>query len=297
MRGAAVPDRCVVQGTRLRLCRSHQFARRLVFLGRDHQQERRVDERNDPREVTLGIIGQRAVGRREDRQRGRVGEQRIAVRVGLGDRGRSQCSSPAAAIVDDEGLSDLLRHLVEDSPADQIDRAAGRHRYGNADRFARPCQRLCLTQRGMCTRHQQQSCEERAPHTSALFEVVKLAGTARSQCVFGARGVKLGGERYWQEPGRCRRSTVPSWPGWRTNALARAALARDNPLARVLRRIGGRSPAARPFRSRHTHVSPLVMTNLRATASPCRARHAHSPLPEPHYPCCNRAGRPRSTNR
>lgn len=132
------------------------------------------------------------MGRREDRQRGRVGEQRIAIGIGLGDRGRSQCSSPAAAVVDDEGLSDLLRHLVEDRAADQIDRAPGGHRYGNADRLARPCERLCLTQRGMCTRHQQQSCEEGAPHTNALFEVVKLAGTARLQCVFGARGVKLG---------------------------------------------------------------------------------------------------------
>ena len=290
MRGAAVPDRCVVQGTRLRLCRSHQFARRLVFLGRDHQQERRVDERNDPREITLGIIGQRAVGRREDRQRGRVGEQRIAVRVGLGDRGRSQCSSPAAAIVDDEGLSDLLRHLVEDSPADQIDRAAGRHRYGNADRFARPGERLCLTQRGRCTRHQQQSCEERAPHTSALFEVVKLAGTARSQCVFGARGVKLGGKTVLAETGALptqRRSVVAG--------LANERLGSRRARSDALPQRRGRSRHVSSGAS--THVSPLVMTNLRATASPCRARHAHSPLPEPRYPCCNRAGRPRSTNR
>jgi hypothetical protein len=77
----------------------------------------------------------------------------------------------------------------------------------------------------VCTRHQQQSCEERAPHTSALFEVVKLAGTARSQCVFGARGVKLG------------RKTL---------------LAGTGP---SVRRSGGGAAATRPFRGPHSCIA------------------------------------------
>ena len=41
-------------------------------------------------------------------------EQRVAVGFGLGDRGRRERPAAAAAVVDDEGLTDLLRHLVVD---------------------------------------------------------------------------------------------------------------------------------------------------------------------------------------
>jgi hypothetical protein len=268
MRRTAVAHRCIIQGARLCSRRGHQFARRLIFLGRDHQQERRVDQRDDPREVAFGIVGQRAVGRREDRQRGRVREQRITVGIGLGDCGGSQRSAPAAAVVDDEGLSDLLRHLIEDRAADQVDRAPGSHRYRNADRLARPCRRLSLSQRCVRTRHQQQSCEDGAPHGKAQFGVV-VTSERHHHNAFSWGVVKLGCADESVEDAKPQLDAVPEIVGSR----------------RTRARNGGATsrPSARPWRLWPCHAASSVMVNLRVSASRCRARGGHSPLPEARH--------------
>jgi hypothetical protein len=144
MRGPAVADGGIVQRAGPPFGGGDKLARGLVFLRRDHQQERRVDERHYAGEVALGVVGQRAMGRREDRERRRVGEQRIAVGIGLGHRRGGERASAAAAVVDEEGLADLLRDLVEYRAADEIDRAPGGDRYRDANRLARPWRGLRL---------------------------------------------------------------------------------------------------------------------------------------------------------
>jgi hypothetical protein len=96
---------------------------------------------------------------------------------GLGDGGGRERAASAAAIVDDEGLADLLRHLIEHRVADEIDGAAGGDRHRDADRLARPSLCLCLClDNARCGQEERQSGEEGAAHGQAQLGVVSPGG-------------------------------------------------------------------------------------------------------------------------
>ena len=140
MRGAAMADRCVVERAGFRLRGGDQLLDRFVFRRRHHQQERRVDERDHAGEVALGVVRQRLMSGGKYRERRRMGEQRVAVRVGVGDRRRGEQAGAAAAVVDDERLAHLLRDLLEHRAADEVDRASRRDRHRDPHRFGGPSQ-------------------------------------------------------------------------------------------------------------------------------------------------------------
>ena len=126
-----------------RLAGVHEVLENFVLGGgRDH--ERNARERRDRGEIVRHAVRQFGEGRCHDDVRGRIHQQRVAVRVGLGHHVRAERGAGSAAVLDDETLSNLSAHLIEYRACHDVGRAAGGKRHDDLDGlFGRPIIRSC----------------------------------------------------------------------------------------------------------------------------------------------------------
>jgi hypothetical protein len=101
-----------------------------------HEYDRRDREQRDRREVARWIEGQAlGVERRVDDEGARGGEQqRVAVRVRLGDVGKADNAAGAGLGLDHHRLANALRNLVEHDAADGVGGATCLKGTDDADR-------------------------------------------------------------------------------------------------------------------------------------------------------------------
>ena len=134
----AASARAVGERARLCLCGRDEILDRLVALGRlDHHHQRNVRERADGGQIGLHVEGEVGHRRRHHRERGARDQERVAVGIGLRDRAGADRLRCARAVLDHDGLADLLGDLLEHQPRDDVDGAAGRERHDHADRLPR----------------------------------------------------------------------------------------------------------------------------------------------------------------
>ena len=95
----------------------------------DRHDQRQLGQKDDRREILHRVVAEVRIKVRADAVgRDGVEQQRVAVRVGLGDaRGRDGAAG-AGAIVDDDRLAERVGELRADDPRDEVGRPAGRHR-------------------------------------------------------------------------------------------------------------------------------------------------------------------------
>ena len=124
--------------SRVRLRRRDQVGDGLEpGLGRGDQDIRRHAEHDDGREIFGWVVGQMAVQHGAGTERGRTGDDGVAVRIGLGDVGETDDAAGAGLGLDHHGLAEDLRHLIEHDAADGVGGAAGGERTDHADRPGR----------------------------------------------------------------------------------------------------------------------------------------------------------------
>lgn len=111
-------------------------------LGREilarQDQDRRACEQRDRLEILLGMIGELRIERHRGGVRAHVpGDQRIAV-IGRarGARGRGGAAG-ADHVLDDDALSERLRHVSGDDARDDVGRTACRKRHDHGDAACR----------------------------------------------------------------------------------------------------------------------------------------------------------------
>ena len=99
--------------------------------------------------ITNGMLGQRAdrgeifghverqvgIGRGHHDVRGGMHQHGVAVRIGLRDLRHAERGAGAAAVLDHEGLADLLADLLEHGAGGDVGCAAGGERHDDLDRL------------------------------------------------------------------------------------------------------------------------------------------------------------------
>jgi hypothetical protein len=125
--------------------------RRPAFRGRGDQHARLHAEHGNRNEVVDRIVGQRLVERGGGTLRGGQQQDGVTVGIGLGGRGGADRAAGAGAVLDHEGLADLLRHLIEHDARDGVGGVAGAHR---ADRHDHAVWPILLRLRGSGERHE-----------------------------------------------------------------------------------------------------------------------------------------------
>ena len=106
---------------------------------RCRDQHARLDSEQDHRrEIAQWIVRQGLVQHDVRAQRGRVQQDRVAVRVGLCHEGGADHPAAARPVLDHEGLAELLRHLVEHDASDDVVGIARGERAHHLDGTARP---------------------------------------------------------------------------------------------------------------------------------------------------------------
>ncbi len=107
-----------------------------VEIGDQHRGH--VREQRDRNEVLVGVVGQLAVEKWIHHQRAVDRHQeRVAVRVGLGDDLRADDRVGARPVVDDDRLAEFVGELLADEAGEEIRRPARRERDDQADRARR----------------------------------------------------------------------------------------------------------------------------------------------------------------
>ena len=145
VRGGAEAGGGEVQRARVSLGGGHQLGDgRPAFRRCGDQHARLQAEQRDRNEIVQRVVGQTLVQGDGRALRGRQQQDGVAVRIGLGGRGGSDRPSGASAVLDHEGLADLLRHLIEHDARNGIGGVACAHRADGHDRAVGPI----LRQRG-----------------------------------------------------------------------------------------------------------------------------------------------------
>jgi len=103
-------------------------------IGAHEQHVRGIDELADRHEILERIIGQIAVERGIDRDRGRGEQERVAVGRGARRDRHAGIAAAAAAVVDDDGLAEGFLERHRDDARDDIGRPARRERHDQGDR-------------------------------------------------------------------------------------------------------------------------------------------------------------------
>ena len=104
-------------------------------IGLDQKDVRRAADVADRDEILHRIERQRIVEAGIDRERGGAEQERVAVRIGMGDIFHAEIAAGAAAVLDDESLSGRLLQGRRDQAADNVGGTA--RRIGD-DEFDRP---------------------------------------------------------------------------------------------------------------------------------------------------------------
>ena len=100
-----------------------------------HQRIRRVADQADRRKILARIVAGVLVERGTDCERpGVTQQQRVTVRIALGDRLGAHRAAGAGAIVDHDLLAEQFAHLVGNGAADDRGAAAGREWNDQRDR-------------------------------------------------------------------------------------------------------------------------------------------------------------------
>ena len=148
MRGGADPGGAVGERSRVRLGIGHELGNGADRQGRVHHQGRdQFGGDRDRRKVLERIVGRLCRDQRgDDELARRSGEQRVAVGLGLGDRGGGDQPAAAPLVLDDDVAEPLLRRFGP-QPCHDIDNAAGRSRHHQPDRLPR-ISRLGIGARG-----------------------------------------------------------------------------------------------------------------------------------------------------
>jgi hypothetical protein len=139
MRRPAVARRREGELTRLRLGERNHIRHRLRRHGGVHRHDQRqLRQQDDRQEVLCRIVRQAGVEMRADAVRGdRVQQQRVAVRIRLGDGGRRDRAAGTAPIADDDRLPQCVGELRPDRAGDEIRRPSGRNRHHQLHRAGR----------------------------------------------------------------------------------------------------------------------------------------------------------------
>ena len=99
----------------------------------------------DRHKILARVIADIFVKRRPDGEGSGISDQQgVAVRIGLGRRLGADRAAGAAAIVDDDALTEQLAHLVGDDTRDDRGASSRRKRNDERDGAVRPGLRLCM---------------------------------------------------------------------------------------------------------------------------------------------------------
>ena len=104
-----------------------------ALLGSDQHVGLNAQHR-DPDEILHRIVRQAAMQNHAGAERSRAGDQCVAVRIGLGDVGKSDDAAGARLGLDHHRLAEELRDAVEHDAADGVGGASGRERADDPDR-------------------------------------------------------------------------------------------------------------------------------------------------------------------
>ena len=85
------------------------------------------------REVLFAVVGQFGIERRIGGVARKHHQQRVAVGFGLRDRAGSDGAAGAGAVVDDDGLTELLADVLADQPRQNVGDASGAGRHDHLD--------------------------------------------------------------------------------------------------------------------------------------------------------------------
>ena len=115
----------------------HEIGERLVALLRiDRHHHRHVAERDHAGEIGEHVERQLRARRRRDGVGRGIGQDGVAVGLGLRHRRHADGVAGARAVLDDERLAELRRHLLEHRARHDVGRGAGGERDDHADRRA-----------------------------------------------------------------------------------------------------------------------------------------------------------------
>jgi hypothetical protein len=113
-----------------------------AFLRHDHDIGAGADHQH--RGKVLGRVERQVrKDRRRNGERGGMGENAVAVRVGLGDLTGAERAAGADAIFDHDGLAEFRRKPVEHQPRHHVGGAACAERNGRLDQVRGPVIRRC----------------------------------------------------------------------------------------------------------------------------------------------------------
>jgi len=100
-----------------------------------HHEHRHVGDERNRRECLAGIERHRPVEKFIDAlEAGRGHQQRVAVRLRLGDDVGADIAARARTILDDDRLAERLRELLAHRAGEHVDQPARRERRDHADR-------------------------------------------------------------------------------------------------------------------------------------------------------------------
>ncbi|MNC84447.1 hypothetical protein D3C83_00020 [compost metagenome] len=133
----------VVEPSRARLGEIEQLLHRAHRDRRMHRDRHRdLGQQRNRREILHGIVAGALVEDRAGDERDRVHEQRVAVGCAAHGDARADLARGAAAVVDDDLLSEQSRELVGDRARVEVRAAARRERHDHAYRLGRVGLRL-----------------------------------------------------------------------------------------------------------------------------------------------------------
>ena len=136
---------------------------------------RHAAQRGDGGEILQRVVGRLWVDRGCQCMRGGVGEQRMAVGLGLCHRRRTDGAAGAAAIVNRNRLAQLRGHGFQHQARNDIDGTPCRKRHDSPDRFLRPVLRACRFDRGCCDAANNKKSRARARDVNdEIFHVDRL---------------------------------------------------------------------------------------------------------------------------
>ena len=125
-------------------------------FGLTSTEQRRLRDQHDRHEVAIGVERHGLVDHLVlHRDAGRGDQERVAVRLRLGDGGSADIAVGAGAVVDDERLPELFRQFAADAPRQEIDAAAGLERRDERHRLGRPRLRATLATERAAPRRRQ----------------------------------------------------------------------------------------------------------------------------------------------
>ena len=146
--------------------------------------------------MTSGSLASRMIGRksfavkmRTDAVRGdRAQQQRVAIRIGLGDAGRRDRPAGSAPIVDDDALSERVGELRSDRAGDEIGSPAGRNRH---DELNGPGRIGVLGVQGGRCKDNHGGQQQAVAKTAAVDAHGGMLGNSEEPRQCGSRGVRV----------------------------------------------------------------------------------------------------------